>query len=28
VELRNVMYASVRAREGYFSRNDSSASIK
>jgi VWFA-related protein len=28
VELRNVMYASVRAREGYFSRNDSSASMK
>lgn len=28
VELRNVMYASVRAREGYFSRNDNSASIK
>jgi VWFA-related protein len=28
VELRNVMYANVRARDGYFSRNDSSASIK
>jgi len=28
VELRNVMYASVRAREGYFCRNDNSASIK
>jgi len=28
VELRNVNYASVRAREGYFSRNDNSASIK
>jgi VWFA-related protein len=28
VELRNVTYASVRAREGYFSRNDSSANIK
>ena len=28
VELRNVMYARVRAREGYFSRNDNSASIK
>ena len=28
VELRNVMYASVRSREGYFSRNDNSASTK
>jgi VWFA-related protein len=28
VELRNVMYAGVRAREGYFSLNDSSASMK
>lgn len=28
VELRNVKYATVRAREGYFCRNDSSASIK
>jgi Ca-activated chloride channel homolog len=28
IELRNVMYASVRAREGYFCRNDNSASIK
>jgi VWFA-related protein len=28
VELRNVNYANVRAREGYFSRNDNSASIK
>jgi VWFA-related protein len=28
VELRNVSFASVRARQGYFSRNDSSASIK
>ena len=28
VELRNVNYASVRAREGYFSRNDNSASTK
>jgi hypothetical protein len=28
VELRNVMYASVRAREGYFCRDDSSARIK
>jgi VWFA-related protein len=28
VELRNVMYASVRAREGYFGRNNSSASVK
>lgn len=28
VELRNVMYAGVRAREGYFSLNESSASMK
>jgi len=28
VELRNVNYANVRAREGYFSRNDNSASTK
>lgn len=28
VELRNVKYASVRAREGYFSRNDNAASMK
>src|SRR5436190_13006941 len=28
VELRNVKYASVRAREGYFSRDDNSASVK
>ncbi len=28
VELRNIQHASVKAREGYFSRNDNSASIK